>query len=100
VDLVLTGKNGDLSVDRKMDAVMDLFDKASVGAFKHLCGEYSVASSFALALASMIIQQQYIPDFVLLQNVNRSPQTVLIYNSYFQDKHTLILVQRCQPGKN
>lgn len=99
VDLVLTGKNGDLSVDRKMDAVMGLFDKASIGAFKHLCGEYSVASSFAMALAAAMIEQQYIPDFALLRNFNRFPQTILIYNSYFH-QHTLILLQRCQPGKN
>jgi len=100
VDLVLTGKTGDLSVDGKMNVVIDLFNHSSVGAFKHLCGEYSVASSFAVALAAATFEQQHIPDVVLLRNMHRTLDTILIHNSYFQDQHTLILLQRCQPGKN
>ncbi len=100
VDLVLAGKNGDLSFDSKMDAVIDLFEGSSVGTFKHLCGEYNVASSFATALAATMLEQQQIPYFVLLRDLNRTLQTVLIYNSYFSDQHTFILLQRCHPGKN
>lgn len=99
VDLLLTGKNGDHSFDTKMDAVINLFQSSSIGGFKHLCGEYSVASSFAVSVAATILQREQVPDVVFLRDAHRMPCTVLIHNSYFNDQHALILLQRCHPGK-
>lgn len=96
VDLVLIGKNG----DKKSDGVIELiassyFAASSVGAFKHLCGEFPTASAFALWLSAKIIAGNFIPDSIVVRNAERPLKRLLIFNSYFGKQHSMILLRAC-----
>jgi len=94
IDLVITGKNGDL----KNDAVYkqlnsSIFNNSNVANYKHLSGEYSTSSSFALWLAANIIKSGIIPQAVIERKINdKTPKKVLIYNHYLHKYHSLMLV--------
>ncbi|MCJ8210562.1 beta-ketoacyl synthase chain length factor [Mucilaginibacter sp. RS28] len=95
VDLVLTGRNGDPRTDAPYDLLSSgLFANLPVANYKHLCGEYPVASSFALWLAAQIVSQgQVFPALAIQANV--SPKRILIANNY-QDKYwSLMLLSQC-----
>lgn len=96
IDLVLLGKSGDEQHDALQDQMItSVFPGSSIGLFKHICGEYPVASSFALWLATKALNEQSIPEMILSKNSGRSFQNVLIYNQYFATHHTLILLRAC-----
>src|SRR5207247_1982350 len=95
VDLVLSGKAGDSKLDGEMDSVISaVFPSTPVGVFKHLCGEYFTASSFALWLAYSILKNEEVPPVVLETSFKVSLKTILIYNRYLEDHHSLMLVTR------
>ncbi len=101
VDLILTGKSGDVAGDQQIDQTLDsIFQNSSIGVFKHLCGEYCVASSFALWAGTLALEQQKIPDSILQKDAQRPIRTILIYNVYFHRYHALILLTSCRPIKN
>lgn len=93
VDLLLSGRNGDLRTDKKVAAIEEMFLLSSLGVYKHLCGEYPAASSFALWLAVRVIQEKHIPDIVKCRDTGRYLQNILIYNQYFGTHHSLILLK-------
>ncbi|HYI78750.1 MAG TPA: beta-ketoacyl synthase N-terminal-like domain-containing protein [Chryseolinea sp.] len=96
IDFVLLGKSGDQKLDTKTDEIAKMyFGSSSIGLFKHLSGEYPTASGFALWLAAKIIQENHIPDAVVLRNTKRPMKRVLIYNPYFGTHHSLILLSSC-----
>ncbi|HRG07787.1 MAG TPA: hypothetical protein PLJ08_04355, partial [Cyclobacteriaceae bacterium] len=66
------------------------FAGKAVGAYKHLCGEYSTSAAFATALAYTILKYQTVPVSVL-HGLNTPVKTLLIYNTYGQH-HSLILL--------
>jgi 3-oxoacyl-[acyl-carrier-protein] synthase II len=94
IDLVITGKNGDL----KNDAVYDqfsqsIFKNVALANYKHLSGEYAVSSSFALWLAANIIKKGVVPDVVKDEKIkDATPKKIMIYNHYFNAYHSLMLV--------
>ena len=97
IDLVLYGYNGDISGDQLYrDAFRDCFATVPAGYFKHLSGEYHTASSFAVWLASMILKTQAIPEAVLVPGtqVPEKIRSVLIYNHFQNNYHTLTLLSR------
>jgi hypothetical protein len=95
VDFVLSGKSGDVKLDRGIAVtVNNVFPTSDSGVFKHLCGEYFTSSSFALWLAHTILKNGNVPSAVLEQGSMLSPQNILIYNRYLQDHHSLILVSK------
>jgi hypothetical protein len=64
--------------------------------FKHLCGEYDTASSFALWLASLILKQQHIPAQLLQGNkIPGAIHNILIYNHLRGINHSLYLLEQC-----
>ena len=98
VDLIITGRNG----DRKNDVIYNelahsVFANAQVINYKHLCGEYPTATSFALWLASVIIKDGKIPPALSVQQPSSRNRikTVLIYNHYLMGHHSLFLVTAC-----
>lgn len=96
VDLVLLGKNGDKKSDSNIELIASsYFAASSVGAFKHLCGEYPTASAFALWLSAKIIAENFMPDPVVVRDANRPVKRLLIYNSYFGKQHSMILLRAC-----
>jgi 3-oxoacyl-[acyl-carrier-protein] synthase II len=94
IDLVITGKNGDI----KNDAVYvplsnSLFADKALGNYKHLCGEYPTSPSFALWLAANCIKNGEVPAIVANENIK--PERILIYNHYQNIYHSLLLVSAC-----
>jgi 3-oxoacyl-[acyl-carrier-protein] synthase II len=97
IDLVITGKNGDLKNDAVYDQLnQSVFSNVSLANFKHLCGEYPTASSFGLWLAANIIKKGEVPAIVIEEELNTDPpKKVLIYNHYFNTYHSLMLITAC-----
>lgn len=94
VDLVLSGECGDHRYDSLTEKVLNtlgLFDRRVL--FKNLCGEYSTASSFAVWLACTMLKNQSIPETFSIPP--KSIRNVLLYNSYFNQHHSLILLKAC-----
>ncbi|MES2810440.1 MAG: beta-ketoacyl synthase chain length factor [Bacteroidota bacterium] len=97
IDLVITGKNGDI----KNDAVYEILDQSlfadtSKAYFKHLSGEYATSVSFGLWLASNIIKKQTVPVVVADGEIsNTSPKKILLYNHYQNTYHSLTLLSAC-----
>lgn len=89
LDLILLGKCGNQKYDSLMDNVAAAFSNSSY-LFKKLCGEYSTASSFALWLAAMAVKKSFVPN-----HSKASVKTVLIYNQYVNQHHSLILLKAC-----
>ena len=96
IDLVLVGKSGDQVRDLLMNEICNkAFGTSRRGVFKHLCGEYSTASAFAVWLGARIIQYQHIPSVILGKPFSGAVKNVLIYNSYFENYHSLTLLRSC-----
>ncbi len=94
IDLMITGKNGDLRNDRVYNQLgTSAFKNTALANYKHLCGEYPTSSSFALWLAANIIKKGVIPEIVIDKHIKGSaPKKILIYNHYQNKYHSLMLV--------
>ena len=97
IDLVITGKSGDIKNDKVYDELnASIFSNISIANYKHLSGEYAVSSAFALWLASNIIKKKEIPAVVIENEVSTdAPKKILIYNHYLNLYHSLMLVSAC-----
>ncbi len=97
IDLVITGKNGDLKNDKiYLQLSNSVFCNTTLVNYKHLCGEYPTSSAFALWLASSMIKKEEVPLVVMERSSKKvNPKKVLIYNHYFNVYHSLMLVSAC-----
>lgn len=94
IDLVITGRNGDIKNDKIYnDLGQSFFTNSTLVNYKHLCGEYPTSSSFALWLAANIIKTGTVP--VIVADVKIEPKKVLIYNHYQGNYHSLMLLSAC-----
>jgi len=93
-DLLLSGENGDIRQDHYFEAVESVFDETvPVARFKHLCGEYCTATSFACWLSVQIFKTQVIPPVLIKKNGSKqSYKKILIYNNYRSLQHSFILL--------
>jgi 3-oxoacyl-[acyl-carrier-protein] synthase II len=94
IDLIITGKNGDIVNDAPYELLKQgIFSQTTCANYKHLSGEYSTSSSFALWVAANIIHYQTVPAVLLEQEVAvKSLRKILIYNRYQNKYHSLMLV--------
>ena len=96
IDLLLTGENGDSQLLKYYAQVESCITEPNAKArFKHCCGEYPTAISFALWLSCHILQQQKIPAHCLKKE-SASPlhiQQILIYNNYKGEQHGWMIVE-------
>ncbi len=94
IDLLITGKNGDLKNDAVYQPVTAaLPDHAAVANYKHLCGEYATSTSFALWLAANILKMGNVPHVVRERGDQKKQlKNILIYNHYQNTYHSLMLV--------
>jgi 3-oxoacyl-[acyl-carrier-protein] synthase II len=97
IDLVITGKNGDLKNDEVYHTLSNsIFANSSKAYYKHLSGEYPTSVSFALWMAAKIIKGGVVPAIVADGEIkNPSPKKILIYNHYQNNYHSLMLVSAC-----
>lgn len=94
IELLITGKNGDIRNDAIYKQVStSVFKNSGIANYKHLCGEYSTSSSFALWMASNIIKKGIVPRIAAERGViKQAPKKILIYNHYQNKYHSLILL--------
>lgn len=94
IDLVLTGANADSNHDHYYQVLND-YTHCPQLPFKHLSGDYETVGAFALYLAAQILKQQHIPSqwFPMLQQQPARLRNILIYNHFFGEQHTFMLVQ-------
>lgn len=97
IDLVILGYNGDVDFDGYYDSLANgLFASTAQVYFKHLSGEFDTASGFGFWLANKILKHGRVPDAVRLNSVEAlSPKTLLIYNQYRGENHSLTLLRKC-----
>lgn len=96
VDLVITGQNGNIHEDTVYEQLAQTVFKGRPHArFKHLCGEYPTAASFALWLAANIIKTGEIPSCTSAISNDKRPRRILIYNHYQNTHHALYLLSAC-----
>jgi hypothetical protein len=93
-DILITGENGDQRQKPYFDAVESVVDsRVTVARFKHLCGEYCTASSFAVWLSIQIIQSGAVPSVLIKkEGTPSSPKHILLYNNYRGLQHAFILI--------
>ncbi|WDF77957.1 hypothetical protein ACFGVS_19830 [Mucilaginibacter sp. AW1-7] len=94
-DLLLTGENGDKRSLPFYTSCDSLFDKyTTIARFKHMCGEYPTASSFALWLACNFVSGALImPQHMIKRNGEASSfKNILIYNTHKVGQHSCMLV--------
>lgn len=94
IDLVITGRNGDIKNDAVYKQLNSgIFKSNAIANYKHVCGEYPVSSSFALWLASNILKRGIVPGIIFERKINGLiPKRILIHNHYFNKYHSLMLV--------
>ncbi len=97
IDLLVLGNNGDVVFDDYYHQLSEgIFSQTRKVYYKHLIGEFNTASAFGLWLASKILKLQIVPDAVKMEEVNSSEvKTILLYNQYRSENHSLILLQKC-----
>jgi len=97
VDLLVSGENGDADNDRLLKALAEKkLTHATRARFKHLCGEYCTASSFALWLGASILKNQTVPAVLTAPGVvpSRAISTILVANQYLGNNYSLMLLTR------
>ncbi len=96
IDLIITGKNGDIKNDALYNNLQqDILKDKTVINYKHLCGEYPTSSSFAVWLAANIIKQNRLPKCYENNSEVKDFKRVLIYTNSQQKYHSLILLSAC-----
>jgi 3-oxoacyl-[acyl-carrier-protein] synthase II len=97
IDVFINGASGDVNHDRTINQIGEQFFSEAVHLrFKHLCGEYCTASSFALWMGASVLKKQMIPVTARMNNVSpKNPvRTALIVNQYRGKNYTFILLER------
>ena len=94
IDLIITGRNGDTKGDSIYQQLENsIFKNKSSINYKHLCGEYSTSTSFALWLAANIIKSGTAPAVTGYESLKGDKlKRILIYNHYQNIHHSLMLV--------
>ena len=97
IDLVVMGINGDPLTDVYYKHLMGgMFEGKPVAEFKHLCGEYDTASSFALWLAAQVIHKQHVPEWIRANEYKPGKlKNILIYNHLRGVNHSFYLLSAC-----
>jgi hypothetical protein len=82
IDLVMLGVNGDSRTAAFYQRLRDvLFRNNAQGAFKHICGEYPVASSFAVGLLASSLSSG-LPEATILNKAPDKLNRILLVNNF------------------
>jgi 3-oxoacyl-(acyl-carrier-protein) synthase len=97
VDVVINGASGDVEHDAIVNALIKRVVPESMEIrFKHLSGEYSTSTSFAVWLGASILKKQAIPVAVRTQREQnpKKMDTILVINQYMAKAFTFMLMTR------
>lgn len=93
--IFISGENGDTRLNPFYKACEKQLTNFPVVRFKHLCGEYPTAVSFAVWLACYALQNNSLPDNLYKTNTKAAAiENVVIYNHYHGRQHSFILLSR------
>jgi len=94
IDLVILGNNGDNRFDHFYYHLQNgLFSEKTQLAYKHLTGEYKTVSGYSVWLACKILKTGSIPEIFKLNAVTcQNPKTILVYNQYLGDNHSIMIL--------
>jgi 3-oxoacyl-(acyl-carrier-protein) synthase len=94
IDLVILGNNGDNRFDHFYDHLQKgLFSEKVQLAYKHLTGDYKTVSGYAVWLACKIFKTGSIPEILKLNGLTcQNPKTILLYNQYLGDNHSIMIL--------
>ncbi|MBV7531882.1 beta-ketoacyl synthase N-terminal-like domain-containing protein [Chitinophaga sp. sic0106] len=97
IDLIVTGRNGDIAQDDIYEEVAAaLFPDHPEACFKHLCGEYPTAIAFGTWMANKIIAEQDVPEAAMFYGTPPAKiKNLLVYNHRQGTHHSLILLKAC-----
>lgn len=96
IDLIILGANGDVEFDVYYNQVVhEVFKNIPQARYKHLSGEYDTASAFGFWVANKIFKHGRIPEQIIQNDCEVLPKTILLYNQYRGENHSLILLQKC-----
>lgn len=95
IDVIVSGVSGDVVHDKLINAVCEKLNAITQVRFKHLCGEYCTASSFAFWLGTSILKNQIVPMSVMSnsKNASSSIKRVLILNQYMGRNYTMMVLE-------
>lgn len=96
IDLALLGVNGDSRHQAMYTSTTEkLLGNTSIGAFKHMCGEYETAVGFALWMATRIFATQQIhPTAIIKEGTSKAYNNILIVNHYLDCNASVMLLSR------
>jgi hypothetical protein len=96
-DVVITGLNGDLREDQFTSAITsEIKPMLKSINFKHLCGEYGTATSFATYMAAYMLKKQILPTALgFKSNSGPAIKNILICNQVNKIHHSAILLEAC-----
>jgi len=99
IDVLVSGKNGDIRCNKIYDDINSLFNKSIVVAYKHLIGEYDTASAFGTFLASKMIHLNTVPESVRQNDVHKEKISRCLVVNYSRNRDlscTLLSDQKIQ----
>ncbi len=95
IDLVVLGLNGNIDTDDVYYHLADNYFNTNYAYFKHLCGDYHTAGSFAVWFAANTIKHQRVPEIARFrkENFTEKPiKNVLVYNHFREVDHSIFLL--------
>lgn len=97
IDVALMGFSGDVVFDEKLRELLPVIEKETIAAtYKNMCGEYHTASSFAVWVATKIIEKQKLPKVLAVGDKSPSKiKHVLIINQYLDINYSFTLLSQC-----
>ncbi|MDR0713398.1 MAG: hypothetical protein LBF89_03950 [Bacteroidales bacterium] len=97
VDAVMTGMNGNPSVDDAYRQTLNrLFPSCATAVYKHVFGESYTASGLGVYAAAVCLQKGEIPAYLLRQPSRmKNVRRILLYHQYENKNHSLILLTSC-----
>ncbi len=94
VDTLMLAIDGDI---RNKQVYQDLmgeeFSHANICYYKHICGSYDSDGGFAVWVASQLVKEEAVPEYVYLRNVNVSSKTILIVRQNQNRNFGLVLIK-------
>ncbi|WP_108803127.1 beta-ketoacyl synthase N-terminal-like domain-containing protein [Aquimarina sp. Aq107] len=97
IDAVILGNNGDVNFDHYYENLQtSIFSDKEQLCYKHLIGDYHVASSFGFWLGCKTFENNQVPNILKVNEVVANKyETILLYNQYLGKNHSITLLQRC-----
>ncbi|MFB6455048.1 beta-ketoacyl synthase chain length factor [Chitinophaga sp. Hz27] len=94
-DLILSGTNGDANHEHYYTLMNNVLPQTKLP-FKHLSGEHETVGAFALWLAVTLLKNGKVPaqHFPTIPSLPTDIKKILIYNHYFGEQHSVIVVER------